>query len=151
LQKLDTLNHKPVTTEKYMDIEGPIRITWRLPASQVSTEREALLRAGGVVETEQRFEPSDEERDRQAHAQFEPLTIVVCSIACTYLAERLTRLVKGLSHGGLIIDLRTDPITVREEGALDYGTVYVVSKAGVQQVSRPNSTDILAAIKAAER
>ena len=135
-----------------MDIDAPIRIRWTLPASQVSAEREALLRAGGIVETEQRFEPSDEERDRHAHAQFEPLTTsVVCSIACTYLAERLTRLVKGLNHGGLIIDLRTDPITVREEGALDYGAVYVVSKTGVQQVSRPNSTDILAAIKAAER
>src|SRR5262249_46627686 len=131
--------------ETQMDIDVPVRIAWRLPTSQVPAELDSLVRAGGVVEKEQGFEPSDEERDRYAHSQFEPLSIVVFSVACIYLAERLTRLVKGLSHGGLIIDLRTDPITVREESALDYATVYVVSKAGVQQISRPDSMDILAA------
>jgi len=73
----------------------------------------------------------------------------VCSLAVAFLAERLSRFAKGLRHGGLIIDLRTDPVTVREEKSLDFGTVYVVSKDGLRQISKPESSDLLAALGAA--
>jgi len=126
-----------------------LRIAWILPASQVRREVDAVKRGGGAVESEQEFQPSDEERDKYAHAAFEPLTIVVCSLAVAFLAERLSRFAKGLRHGGLIIDLRTDPVTVREEKSLDFGTVYVVSKDGLRQISKPESSDLLAALGAA--
>src|SRR5262245_14853272 len=126
-----------------------LRIAWILPASRVRGEVEDLKKEGGVVESEQEFEPNDEERDRYAHAAFEPLTVVVCSLAAGFLAERLSRFAKSLRHGGLIIDLRTDPVTVREEHALDFGTAYVVNKEGLlTQISKPESTDLLAVITA---
>lgn len=131
-----------------MGSESSLRIKWILPASRVRAEVAAIANGEGVVESEQPFKPSDEDRDKYAHAAFEPLTVLVCSFALAFLAERVSRFVRSLSHGGLIIDLRTDPVTVREERALDQGTVYVVSKEGLQEILKPKALDILAAIKA---
>jgi hypothetical protein len=131
-----------------MGSDGRLRIAWILPASRVRAEVAAIPDGEGVVESEQPFKPSAKELGQYAHAAFEPLTVLVCSFALAFLAERLSRFVRSLRHGGLIVDLRTDPVTVREERALDQGTVYVVSETGLQEISKPKALDILAAIKA---
>jgi hypothetical protein len=131
-----------------MASKDTLRISWILPASLVRAEVEAITDEVGVVESEEPFEPSAQERDQYAHAAFEPLTILVCSFALAFLAERLQRFVKGMKHGGLIIDLRNEPVTVREERALDHGAVYVVSEKGMKVIAKPEALDIVAAIKA---
>jgi hypothetical protein len=130
-----------------METEDTLRIAWVLPASRAPAEVEAIRHGRGVVESEQPFEPSDKERDKYAHAAFEPLTVLIFSFAAGFVADRLSRFVRGMRHGGLIIDLTADPITVREERALDQGYVYVVTKEGVKEISKPEPLDIITAMK----
>ena len=126
-----------------------IRVEWLLPVSDARAEVVALENSGGRLEQELApFEPSPEERDKYAHAAFEPLTFMFAAMTVAFLADRLARFIKDIQRGGLIIDLTTSPATIREEGALDQGDVYVVSSAGVEQISRAESVDILAAIRA---
>jgi hypothetical protein len=131
-----------------MEDEATLRVSWVLPASQVRAEVSAITKAKGVVESQEPFVPSNEELDRYAHAAFEPLTVLVFSFALAFLAEQLSRFGRNLKHGGLIIDLRTTPISVREERALEAGTIYVVSKQGMEEIASPKPLDIVDAIKA---
>ena len=119
------------------------------PFPDAQAEQAALEATGGKLSEPPRvYEPSDEERDKYAHAAFEPLTILAAAVAVAFLAERLSRLAKDQKHSGLVIDLRTTPAKVWEEEALDRGAVYVVGPEGLKQVAHAETVDIIAAIKA---
>jgi hypothetical protein len=109
---------------------------------------EALETAGGHLSAPLRLhEPSDAERAKSAHAAFEPLTVLVALYTLVLLAERIARMVGDQKYGGMIIDIRTTPATVREEQALDRGTVYLIKQDGVTSITRPGSPELLEALK----
>jgi hypothetical protein len=131
-----------------MEATDKLHVRWVLRASEAEIETEAFENAGGkLAEPSRPYEPTDEERDKYAHAAFEPLTVLVAAYAIAFLAERLSRLAKDQRHAGLVVDLRTTPAKIWEEPTLDRGAVYVISADGMKQLSQPESVDILAAIK----
>jgi len=84
-----------------------------LRASEAEIETGAFENAGGkLAELSRPYEPADEERDKYAHAAFEPLTVLVAAYAIAFLAERLSRLAQDQSHAGLMVDLRTTPAKI---------------------------------------
>lgn len=132
-----------------MDTSDQLDVRWILPSSEAHTEKDALEAMGGNLHEPLRpYEPADNERDKYAHAAFEPLTILAAAFAVAFLAERLSRLAKDQKHSGLIIDLRTTPAKIWEEAALDRGVVYVAGPDGLKQVSSAEALDIIEAIKA---
>jgi hypothetical protein len=133
-----------------MEASDKIRVHWILRASDAEGERLALEQAGESLDEPPRpYEPCDEERDKYAHALFEPLTILVATFAVAFLAQQLSRLIKDQKHSGLVVDLRVTPAKIWEEPALDRGAVYVVGPDGVvTQLSQPEALDILAALRA---
>jgi hypothetical protein len=135
--------------EKRMEISDTVGVHWVLRASEAEIETDALEKAGGKLDEPPRpYEPGDEERDKYAHAAFEPLTLLVAAYTTAFLAERLSRLTKDQRHAGLVFDLGATPAKIWEEPALDRGAVYVISTDGIQQLSQPETVDIIAAMKA---
>lgn len=132
-----------------MEAFDNLHVQWILRASEAEVEKLALEEAGGNLDEPPRpYEPTDEERDKYAHSAFEPLTMLVAVFAVTFLAERLSQLAKDQKHSGLVIDLRAKRTRIWEEPALDRGAVYVVGDDGVKQISKPETLNIVAAIKA---
>jgi hypothetical protein len=74
-----------------MEASDKIRVHWILRASDAEGERLALEQAGESLDEPPRpYEPSDEDRDKYAHALFEPLTILVGTFAVAFLAQQLS-------------------------------------------------------------
>ena len=63
-----------------MEVSDKIRTHWILRASEADGEQSTLEQAGeSLDESLCPYEPSDEERDKHAHARFEPLTILMAT------------------------------------------------------------------------
>jgi hypothetical protein len=123
-------------------MSGQLRFGWVVGESAATKTSGDIVASGGTVE------------DARPHttpgggvADFEPLTMIVAVMAVVALAERIHAFVKDIHHNGLIIDKRTDPITIMEHPSSDRGKVLVIGADGESTFDlddRPDLTDLLA-------
>lgn len=120
-----------------MSEDYPIDFEWAVPASSTPNERRSLEEAGASLELgEREFSPPPEQSADYAEAAFEPLMIIVGSIALVTLVRRVMTLVRDLHNDGLIIDARHDPLQIRPHPSLDRGQLLVLTPTGSQFYER---------------
>ena len=126
-----------------------VSFEWVAPASKIRETRTLLEDDGAQLSSESRpFVPPKEELDDYSSAAFDPLTIIVGTMALVAIAERVASLVKDARHDGLIVDARTQELQIRPHPALDRGTALVITSQGAQQFSKAESSALSEAIRA---
>ena len=114
-----------------------VTVEWAVPASLAGELRAAVADAGGAVTGTEVFVPPADEEEDYTEAAFEPLTVVVCTVAAGYLADKIAALVRDTRHGGAIVDLHGSGLQVRSNPAIPGRQVLVVDHDGVRQLAEP--------------
>jgi hypothetical protein len=119
------------------------KFTWALPESLAEEWTVDLSGSSARLEHErQPFTPPEDEQLDYESAAFEPLTVIVGTVAITYLIRSVIRAVRDVRHGGAVIDTRDGRLDVRSHPAVPGGTVLVVGESGVTEYREPADANI---------
>lgn len=124
-------------------LDQPLRINWVAPVTAVDSLSKEVLVAGGVVDGQREFVPRDEEASQYLESSFEPLTVLVCTVAAIWAAERVMRILRLANHNGLVIEDKETGVEIREQPALAPGTVLDLRGKNARFLKEPHSTDIV--------
>ena len=115
---------------------------FRTPHSALSSLSAEVLAGGGEASQVGPFVPEPAERDDYLHDAFEPLSVLTCVVSVSYAIDRLTRTIRAVRHGGVVVDTREAEIEIREHPALSAGSVIVVTKEGAQHFKADTPIDV---------
>ena len=100
--------------------EQPLAFHWRVPQAHVDLVRRSLQYEGQEL-------PVNDEKGV-------PLVVVfVGATLAVYLANSIVALMRDIVYGGVIIDLRTTPLTVQTDKSLAGGAVIVINPDGTHK------------------
>ena len=117
-----------------MSNNDQVHFQWIIHTSKVDQYRNELLDDGAILEEDRPFDPTKEEgMDEYIFPEFEPLTIISGILTLIVIVRKVVRLVIDKKRGGVIIDIRKDPIMIIEERALDRGEIVVIGTDGKSQ------------------
>ena|ERR1039457_1860492 len=109
-----------------MTDESLVHIRWHTTEESYRDISRALEAEGATVEVEQ---------ERQ---DFVFVPIILAAVGAVGLARQILRLMREVKHHGIIIDARQTPLDIKEDTALPYGTIVVISAEG----QRSERTDL---------
>ncbi|MFX0023923.1 MAG: hypothetical protein ACFE9S_16470 [Candidatus Hermodarchaeota archaeon] len=118
------------------DKDVSINFNWIVNSSKLPTFKDSLQEEGAIIEDDtQEYEPPGVSKS-------EPMLILVGIIALGSLVRIIIKAIKDIKYGGLIINMTKDPPVIKEEKALDRGTVVVVFPDGKVSYNESNYNDI---------
>ena len=125
-----------------------VKFQWIMRASELSTLRKALrLGRTHAPHDSCPFDQSLDDLDDYAHAAFEPLSLVSGMVAIDCLVDRIQDHIYGSRQKGLRIDIQGQNLAIREDHAVQHGTVLVAHPHGTLRLSSPTAIAIVAAIR----
>jgi hypothetical protein len=128
-------------------MEQAIEFEWAVRSSELDEYRSTLEDSGADLSPEaEPFTPPAGEEEDYTDAAFEPMLMLVGVLALSHLVRLVVDLLN--KHGGLIIDVRTKRMSVREHPALPRGTVLVVGNEEAKRLDGPKQNEIADAIAA---
>ena len=131
-------------------MEQQIEFEWAVRSSELDQYRSSLEESGAkVVPGAEPFTPPEGEEEDYTDAAFEPMLMLVGVLALGHLVRLIADLLD--KHGGLIVDVRTKRMSVREHPALPRGTVLVVGSEEAKRLDGPKQNEIADAIAALQR
>ena len=130
-----------------MDGDADVPFKW-LSSESLALDVVEELRSSGVDVDPATFgPPGPEDLPDDDDAAFEPLLLIAGAAAIAHLAKTLSRIVRDHRHGGVVVDARTEPLTIREGvRGVDSGTIVVVNTEGPQVFNRPEENALRDAI-----
>ncbi len=118
------------------DKDFSMNFNWIVNSSKLTTLKVSLQEEGAIIKDDtQQYEPP-------GISSFEPMLILGGIIALGSLVRIIIKAVKDIHHGGLIINMIKDPPEIKEEKALDRGTVVVIFPDGRVSYNESNYHDI---------
>lgn len=127
-----------------------VQFTWAVRSGQREASRADALRQSAAMVANQRqtFEPPPEEAEDYGDPAFAPMVVIAGAAAIAIIADVVIRFRREL-NGGLIVDLRTNTVNVRENPKIAGGMVIVVGPDKAIAKFEPNAQlDAASLIKA---
>lgn len=95
--------------------DSSVSFRWRVPLAHREAVRQAL--------------PADVQEIEDSDAKG-VLYIIVGAVVLTYLAKAILALRRDIVHGGVVIDLRRDPVEIETDKGLSGGVILVIAPDG---------------------
>lgn len=111
--------------------DSPVQFQWAVRTPDLKALTGSLSKRGATLEPGTRpFVPPANEKEDYGEAKFAPLAVIAGAVAFSVVAQAILDFYRGATRGGVVVDARGRELVIREQPALQPGTILVIGADG---------------------